>query len=400
MQGMMLAERPPDSGPSSSGLGGGGGGGAAAVSIGNYKGVMLCNRPFAGAAVSAQATGGPAKAAFVCGRVPDAMGNAAIKSENALNVKRTKKETALTRHRRWLHDLQVTKDALEKAYLDDIQAKEDSKQRFMEREAKMRQAVRAGRQSAAETKTQPPPAEAKTAGAPEPASSQTKDPGAKAAAAAVDAKAELSTDVQAAMKRREKQGKATRPMWAMDETAAKEATDQKEEDDTLELLEFAKNLDFDKYIDDMEVQTMIEQVKSRILELETMDEDQVAAEEVRGEARPHALTAESIARLQAKYGQSLGGGGAAADDDKPVDDDARSVARSVLSDNADLKNTHSQRSVAAIAQKKLATVGEENEGPTVTGGPRLVRHTDDDGTRLANKKEVHNLPYMHRNPSV
>ena len=32
--------------------------GAPAVSIGNYKGVMLCNRPFAGAAAAAKAGGG------------------------------------------------------------------------------------------------------------------------------------------------------------------------------------------------------------------------------------------------------------------------------------------------------------------------------------------------------
>lgn len=37
----MMSERPSG--------GGGGGGGDAGVSIGNYKGVMLCNRPFAGA---------------------------------------------------------------------------------------------------------------------------------------------------------------------------------------------------------------------------------------------------------------------------------------------------------------------------------------------------------------
>ena len=40
-KGVMMSERPSG--------GGGGGGGDAGVSIGNYKGVMLCNRPFAGA---------------------------------------------------------------------------------------------------------------------------------------------------------------------------------------------------------------------------------------------------------------------------------------------------------------------------------------------------------------
>lgn len=44
----MMSERPAPGGGSSGGGGGGGGGGDAGVSIGNYKGVMLCNRPFAG----------------------------------------------------------------------------------------------------------------------------------------------------------------------------------------------------------------------------------------------------------------------------------------------------------------------------------------------------------------
>ena len=39
-----------------------------------------------------------------------------------------------------------------------------------------------------------------------------------------------------------------------------DAAAKKEEDDTAELLEFAKKLDYDKYIDDMEVQAMIDQV--------------------------------------------------------------------------------------------------------------------------------------------
>merc|ERR1712046_427535 len=81
-------------------------------------------------------------------------------------------------------------------------------------------------------------------------------------------------------KRREKQGKA-RPMWSVTEDQAKLMTEQKDEDDLGELLEFAKNLDYEKYIDDMEVQTMIDQVKQRIDELEMMNEDEVAAQEVK-----------------------------------------------------------------------------------------------------------------------
>jgi hypothetical protein len=50
------------------------------VTIGNYKGVMLCNRPFAGAAGGAAAAaasgggGGAAANTFSCGTVPESLG--------------------------------------------------------------------------------------------------------------------------------------------------------------------------------------------------------------------------------------------------------------------------------------------------------------------------------------
>ena len=158
--------------------------------------------------------------------------------------------------------------------------------------------------------------------------------------------------VAAAEKLREKQGRANRPAWALTEDKAKEAAEKQEEDDTAELLEFAQNLDFDKvgspaplptlsalrltppppprppqYIDDMEVQAMIDQVKTRINELEIMKDEDLEAEEVKGEARPHTLTEESVRRLQEKYGVAA--------EEKPADDDAISVAKSLLS-NTDL----------------------------------------------------------------
>ena len=49
----------------------------------------------------------------------------------------------------------------------------------------------------------------------------------------------------------------------------------------------------------------------------------------------------------------------------------------------------------------MAPVEEESKGgEQAMAEPKMVKHTDDEGSRLANKTEVHNLPYMHRNPSV
>lgn len=145
-QGMMLSERP--SGGSMAPAAGGATALAGAGSIGNYKGVMLCNRPFAGIAAAAKGggdSGGGAagKHAFVTGKVKSEVGFAGkgIQTEKLLR-KRVKHETALTRHRKWLADLQLTKQALEEQYMEDLQKKEQSKRRFAEREARMRQMTR------------------------------------------------------------------------------------------------------------------------------------------------------------------------------------------------------------------------------------------------------------------
>lgn len=127
---------------------GGGSALAGAGSIGNYKGVMLCNRPFAGVAAAARGGGegggaAAGKHAFVTGKVKSEVGFAgkSIQTEKLLR-KRVKHETALTRHRKWLTDLQLTKQALEEQYMEDLRKKEESKRRFAEREARMRQMAR------------------------------------------------------------------------------------------------------------------------------------------------------------------------------------------------------------------------------------------------------------------
>lgn len=121
---------------------------AGAGSIGNYKGVMLCNRPFAGVAAAAKGGGdgggaAAGKHAFVTGKVKSEVGFAgkSLQTEKLLR-KRVKHETALTRHRKWLVDLQLTKQALEEQYMEDLRKKEESKKRFAQREARMRQMTR------------------------------------------------------------------------------------------------------------------------------------------------------------------------------------------------------------------------------------------------------------------
>jgi hypothetical protein len=108
---------------------------------------------------------------------------------------------------------------------------------------------------------------------------------------------------------------------------------------------------------------------------------------IKGEARPHTLTAERLAHLQETF---------TGPEDDSKEDDTRSVAKSVLSDHKELGAVHSTRSVAAVAARKLETVQEAKP----IAEPKIVTHLDDSGARLANKDSMHNLPYMNRNPSV
>ena len=81
------------------------------VGIGNYKGVMLCNRPFGGTATSTKAPISNAdKNTFTCGVVAEPIGvNVTMSSKEKMKLRRPKKETVLTKHRKWLADLQKTK---------------------------------------------------------------------------------------------------------------------------------------------------------------------------------------------------------------------------------------------------------------------------------------------------
>ena len=74
-----------------------------------------------------------------------------------------------------------------------------------------------------------------------------------------------------------------KPAWAMTEDTDEQRARNLEQAEEDELLEFAEGLDYDKYIDDVEVQVMMEKLRKRIgdLEAEVKVEDQreSAAEE-------------------------------------------------------------------------------------------------------------------------
>lgn len=307
-QGTMLSERPSGSlGGGSSGSAANGGGSApltGAGSIGNYKGVMLCNRPFAGTAAASKGGGGDGSTAsgkhvFITGKVKSQVGFAGknLQTEKLLR-KRVKQETALTRHRRWLADLQLTKQVLEEKYMEDLQKKKENKRRFAEREARMRQMTRelalgsdsgGGGSGSGDFKHCTGDGGGKgvsTAAPPHGGSSLPRDQeerGGQAWAIGLDDNGEdsgkrtaaageseevrcsghfrqpggqenkqgsdednrlesrpVSVELRAVEKRRKRDGKPCRPMWAMTETKADEEAERKHEEE-LEVSEESRN---------------------------------------------------------------------------------------------------------------------------------------------------------------
>jgi hypothetical protein len=86
--------------------------------------------------------------------------------------------------------------------------------------------------------------------------------------------------------------KQIRPVWAMTEKAADMAADRKEQLEEEELLKFAENLDFDKFVSDVELEAMMDRLRRRIgeLEKEVTAEDHKEADAEKWQAKKDLLS--------------------------------------------------------------------------------------------------------------
>ena len=144
---MMMSDRPSGVSGMGSSMGGSVGGGAPAVSIGNYKGVMLCNRPFAGVAAAAHGARGAdgKKQPFRSAVVPqEALGLNPAREQRRVGLSGPKKNknSALSRHKKWLYQLQKAKEQYqEQAELQAFQ-EEEQKRKFLAQQAALRAQVK------------------------------------------------------------------------------------------------------------------------------------------------------------------------------------------------------------------------------------------------------------------
>eukprot|EP01038_Epipyxis_sp_PR26KG_P012691 gene12691-17016_t len=365
------------------------------IGVGNYKGVMLCNRPFAGTAATQKVANSTGKSSFTAGLVPEPLGInpvTAIKDSKLLS-KKSKKESVLAKHKKWLYDLQKTKDRLETEYLDEMSRKEESQKKFQEHEAKIRKVVTGLLNSSNENKDSNE--EQFNADAKFSSNERTmKEVYSKIAAAAEDKKSNSES--------KKAQSKSSKPAWALTENAAASAEEEYELDEVDDLIEFAKGLDFDKYIDDVEVQAMMERLRKRIVELEkevTLEDQKEADNEARI-ARKALLAKMGITESAMNNGDN--------DTELNENNKAYLAAKALLQEDEEMQAVHSTKSMAALvktAKEKInsisASVRQDSvpELPKVFNEPVIVTHETSEG-RLDGKNFISNMPYMHRNPAV
>jgi hypothetical protein len=106
-------------------------GGANGPSIGNYKGVMLCNRPFAGVSSAAKSAYNSGKKSasqvpfLLTAKNNDPLGLNPIRHPPTVVVERSKKDTALSRHKKFLSDIRKQKEAVQVELLATLRVKEE-----------------------------------------------------------------------------------------------------------------------------------------------------------------------------------------------------------------------------------------------------------------------------------
>jgi hypothetical protein len=167
------------------------------------------------------------------------------------------------------------------------------------------------------------------------------------------------------------------------------AEEEKEMDDEDDLMQFAKGLDFDKYIDDLEIKTMMDKVQARILELEkASSEDRIRDQEAEQRAVARAV-------MEAKGGVTPDM--YEAEGKSEAYDEAYAAAKGLLAESDALKGVHSTKSMVQVYKSNKEAKGGDDKP---VGEPKIVTHQEDDGARMENKNNPSNLPYIHRNPAV
>eukprot|EP00163_Fabomonas_tropica_P012563 TRINITY_DN2389_c0_g1_i2.p1 TRINITY_DN2389_c0_g1~~TRINITY_DN2389_c0_g1_i2.p1 ORF type:complete len:376 (-),score=88.02 TRINITY_DN2389_c0_g1_i2:286-1413(-) len=322
---------------------------------------------------------------------------------------RTKNQaSAVTKHKRWLKELQEMNRAARDEQMEQVVSLESKTQQFSKKQQKMRNALRKRVQAAEEA--------------------------ANIRAAQEDRRQQQEAgneDVFTAPKPRRpaKVKQKRKPKWAMTEVEA----DDQDQAETEDLVNFAASLDFEQYLDDYEVRQALELVRQRVTEIEdaveeeeyeTDDEDAESEDgdnigtddnDARGEHKP-------LRRKKKKKALKIKVTDSTADAEKEAGwnqvapnevDSQKQVAQRILASSQSIRNVHSAASLQQVIAKKKAQ-GDARDRPLIPPGTQerkvlaeyqagaAARHNAN-ATHATNKSQdldPNNLPYLHRNPAL
>jgi len=368
--------------------------------LNNYKGVMLCTRPNENIGVSKDKP-------FISRVDPKAqIGINPVKKVQTY-VPTKKANPVLLRHRVWLNQF---KDKMKDKKLNEECKEQQDREKF----ERIREQATVQRGMSHELAEETSPAKAVS-----PVNQQEQ--------VSPHNLVKKQTESKSVAKKKENKEK---PKWALTE----KQVDDEEELDVDNLLEFTNNLDYEKYIDDLEVKDMVTALKKRIDELHNKDEDdwknkivdawnnddKKAAKsnkvdisfDARSDAR--SVASESKSAASEKSNKSISELKAKLESKERKDWDnlsttttkkknavtveeriAKHVADEILRNNTEFRHFHSNNSIRKILEKEAKKHIEESKG---IRAPEIVSNKE-----YFSRKDVqdpNNLPYLHRNPAV
>jgi len=375
--------------------------------INNYKGVMLCTRPN-------ENIGAVKDRPFVSRVDPkDRLGINPVKKNPNVVVKK-RGNTILQRHRAWLNSF---KDKMrEKKEFEETRDKQDQEkfERVREQASRTRSPAHYGefRDDNASSQVNNAP---KNSSQPE-----------QSSPVQIERVEEVKSKKTVAKKKENKE----KPKWAYTEEQLKAEEDEELDD----LLNFTSNLNYDKYINDLEVKNMVAALKNRIDELKDQDAEedwknkiveqwngkeakkamQTSKVDIELDARSDARSVASESRSVAseRTNKSINELKSRLEGKEKKDWDqlsnttkknavtveeriAKHVADEILRNNYQFKHFHSNASIRKLLEKEAQKHMEENKG---IRAPQIVANKE----YFARKdiQDPNNLPYLHRNPAI
>ena len=233
------------------------------MNFGGCKGIMLCDRPFEAVhtreSKASNIESGIAEGSFICGTVKRPWGcNVTIPEKTKVLNRLSQKNGILSKHKKWLSDLQKKRDEKTKEQLKQKEEKENRKVSFMARAARKRALAR--------DKLETLPKE------------QLDDNQVEDYHNHLQNDESLNEELHILNRQGSNDNISddsncshsviNRPAWSLTEDTANVCDQVKENIEEENLLHFVQGLDYEKYSKDAELKCLIDQVKRRIESLE------------------------------------------------------------------------------------------------------------------------------------